>query len=783
MVLRTCAAINDPPLMAKLTAVLAAALLILLVLTETESRRRGKSWREKGGVRGKHREAQRDGRSKQRDRTVETRKSSDRLRNPFHGLLTSFHDVDPFSYFNFRWNVESREDPWWEGPNVCENENKEIVNNTDAVNDIQRHYSTSFQSCDESETAYKCKMVQQDQHGRKELTVVYECCYGYSRGKGDFGCPNKVTVVNLLEKAEELGLTDFVKAVKTLKLTKELENGNFTIFVPENGAFSLDSDLIDAGTGLILKDAPAVIAVSEPSIERALKSLQNAILSHMITGAVRSSSMEDEKILQTGNPEGGTIRINYFTRPDKLMTANCAPVTTRDHIAYNGVIHTVSKVLKPITETLLELVKSRPELSTLKTILASANYVTKLDKDGQFTLLAPTNNAFERMNSKLRERLLAGDKTCLEKVLQNHLLPNVICSSAIQGNARTPNVLNSYLNVTRNEDNKVFIAGSQVIVADVMGTNGVLHIIDDVLVPDEALGFLDILEKEGFTELLRMIEKAGLTKSLESTTNVTIFAPTNEAFQELPVAVKTKLNEDPELLKKILTFHVSPGVKECRNLHDDELLSTLAKTDIRINNWSIFPYHHHGVVKTAQCVPIVQMNIDACNGRINVIESVMIPPKGNVLDVLALDKKFSTLVSLIKKSGLADSLQEAYLITVFAPNNEAFEKMDQDVLSSFGKDPEKLKTLLKRHLFADNLCCSGIFRGRWFGHSQVKTVSDDYLRLSRTHDDIPKVGHAHVVKCDQTATNGNVLEIDRVLLHEPHQHRWRYNPFAEWDRF
>lgn len=769
--------------MAKLTAVLAAALLILLVLTEADSRRRGKSWREKGRDRARQRHFQRDGRSKHRDRSADTRQSSDRLRNPFHGLLTSFHDVDPFSYFNFRWNVESREDPWWEGPNVCENESKEIVNNTDTGSEIMRHYSTTFQSCDESETAYKCKMVQQDQHGRKELTVVYECCHGYSREKGDFGCPNKVSVVSLLEKAEELGLTDFVKAVKTLKLTREIETGNFTIFVPENGAFSLDSDLIDAGTGLILKDAPAVIAISEPSIDRALKSLQNAILSHMIAGAIRSSSMDDEKVLETGNPEGGTIRINYFVRPDKIMTANCVQVTTRDHIASNGVIHTLSKVLKPVTETLLELVKTRPELSTLKTILASANYVSKLDKDGQFTLLAPTNNAFERMNSKLRERLLAGDKTCLEKVLQNHLLPNVICSSAILGNGRTPNILNGELNVSRNEDNKVFIAGSQMIVPDVMATNGVMHIIDDVLVPDEALGLLELLEKEGFTELLRMVEKAGLTKMLESSTNVTFFVPTNEAFQKLPIAVKTKLNEDPELLKKLLNFHVSPGVKECRNLHDNELLSTLAQTDIRINNWSMFPYQHHGVTKTAQCVPIVQMNIDACNGRINLIESVMIPPKGNVLDVLALDKKFSTLVSLIKKSGLADSLQEADLMTIFAPNNEAFEKMDQDDLSSYGKDPEKLEKLLKRHLFADNLCCAGIFRHQWYEKAQVKTLSDDYLRLSRTHDNIPKVGNAHVVKCDQTATNGNVLEIDRVLLHEFHRHRWRYNPFADWDRF
>lgn len=764
--------------MARLTSLFVVVFLalVLLTFTQVEGRsRKDKSWHKRP------RDNEKSEHHKKKEKDQEKGLSS--YRNPWTDLWASYHDTDPLSFFNFRWNWESaREDPWWHGKHVCERETEEIVNKTETGSDVMRHFSTTSQVCDESETAYKCKMVQENIDGRKEVTIIYECCHGYTRQKGDFGCPQKVSLVSLLEKAEELGLTDFVKAVKTLKLTKEFEKGNFTVFVPVNGAFSLDSDLLDSGAGIILRDAPAVIAVSEPAIDKALKSLQNAILGHMVDGAFKSSSIEDEQLLKTGSPEDTTIRVNYFSKPEKLMTANCVPVISRDHMATNGVIHSVEKVLKPVTETLFDMVQSRPELSTLKTVLAAANYVSTLDQDGHLTLLAPTNAAFESMNSGLREKLLNGDRACLEKVLLNHLLPNVICTAAIQGQARTVNKLDRYANLTRSEDNKLFLDGAQIIQSDIMATNGVLHIIDEVLVPEEALSIQDLLQKKNYTEFLGLVKKAGLSKTLETSSSVTVFVPTNEAFQELPIAVKTKLNEDEELLRNVLTYHISPAVQECHRLHDNQQIPTLAGTDIRINTYSTFPYHHQGV-KTAQCSPIVEINIDACNGRINVIKEVMMPPKGNVIDILALNKQYSTLVSLVKRAGIADALQGEGPFTVFAPTNEAFEKVGQETLDTLEKDPDKLQELLRRHVVEETLCCAGIFKRHWFDHSHVRTLAGDHLKLSRDKENRPKIGHAQISKCDQTATNGNVLEIDRVLMHEPPRPRWWFNRFSHWDDF
>ena len=71
------------------------------------------------------------------------------------------------------------------------------------------------------------------------------------------------------------------------------------------------------------------------------------------------------------------------------------------------------------------------------------------------------------------------------EVIRNHLLPNVICSSILEGRLLTLNALNKYLNVTRSEDDKLFVEDAQLLETDIMATNGVIHVIDDVLIPEE----------------------------------------------------------------------------------------------------------------------------------------------------------------------------------------------------------------------------------------------------------------------------------------------------------
>ena len=121
---------------------------------------------------------------------------------------------------------------------------------------------------------------------------------------------------------------------------------------------------------------------------------------------------------------------------------------------------------------------------------------------GQLTVLAPTDDAFAKLNPELRERLMKG-QGCVHSVVEHHVLPNVICSTVIQWRARSTSLLGSSLLLERD------LEGKLVITRDVVASNGVLHVIDGVLIPENARIFNRLLSSHNLTELARLVEAAG----------------------------------------------------------------------------------------------------------------------------------------------------------------------------------------------------------------------------------------------------------------------------------
>ena len=121
---------------------------------------------------------------------------------------------------------------------------------------------------------------------------------------------------------------------------------------------------------------------------------------------------------------------------------------------------------------------------------------------GQLTVLAPTDDAFAKLNPELRERLMKG-QGCVHSVVEHHVLPNVICSTVIQWHARSTSLLGSSLLLERD------LEGKLVITRDVVASNGVLHVIDGVLIPENARSFSQLLSSHNLTELARLVEAAG----------------------------------------------------------------------------------------------------------------------------------------------------------------------------------------------------------------------------------------------------------------------------------
>lgn len=136
------------------------------------------------------------------------------------------------------------------------------------------------------------------------------------------------------------------------------------------------------------------------------------------------------------------------------------------------------------------------------------------NQPGQLTVFAPTDDAFSKLDSELRERLMKG-QGCVHSVLEHHVLPNVICSTVIQGRARSTTMLGTSLLLERDLEGKLYVNGKQVITRDVMASNGVLHIIDGVLIPENARSFSQLLSTHNLTELARLVEAAGEFQTLD----------------------------------------------------------------------------------------------------------------------------------------------------------------------------------------------------------------------------------------------------------------------------
>ena len=145
-------------------------------------------------------------------------------------------------------------------------------------------------------------------------------------------------------------------------------------------------------------------------------------------------------------------------------------------------------------------------------------------------------------------------------------------------------MLGSSLLLERDLEGRLYVNGKQVITRDVTATNGVLHVIDGVLIPENARSFSQLLSSRNLTDFRRLVEAAGLITELDSMTNTTLFAPSNDAVRAIPDEVKQAWMADPQVLKKVILNHVSqPLVRQSAVSNNQMVRTRLDGNQLRIN--------------------------------------------------------------------------------------------------------------------------------------------------------------------------------------------------------
>jgi len=186
----------------------------------------------------------------------------------------------------------------------------------------------------------------------------------------------------------------------------------------------------------------------------------------------------------------------------------------------------------------------------------------------------------------------------------------------------------------------------------------------------------------------------------------------------------------------------------------DELKATTVQGDkVRFN-----VYSHNNVV-TVNGKKISTVDVVADNGVIHFIDDVILPVNKTVVQLIAEDPELSTLLTAVTAAGIAFEFQ-ADPMTLFAPTNDAFAKVDSDDLNKLLGNKGYLEETLEYHALPDTLFAAGLYNREY-----EKTIDsrEDYLRISVGSNGV-YANNGKVVQADLQASNGVIHKIDHVLI-------------------
>jgi len=217
---------------------------------------------------------------------------------------------------------------------------------------------------------------------------------------------------------------------------------------------------------------------------------------------------------------------------------------------------------------LVSYAQSRSDLSTLVLALESAQLTSALSGEGDFTVFAPTNTAFDRLFAELNltPAQLLGNRELLAQVLRYHVLPARVAAADIPFSQPVNTLDGKVLKLERNPVLPIIYDGrgrlTRITETDLPASNAVIHTIDNVLLPSDKNIVELALARPDLSILAEAVVAADLVETLSAPGPLTVFAPDNHAFTALLSEVgltKEQLFADKALLRKVLTYHVMAG--------------------------------------------------------------------------------------------------------------------------------------------------------------------------------------------------------------------------------
>ena len=371
-------------------------------------------------------------------------------------------------------------------------------------------------------------------------------------------------------------------------------------------------------------------------------------------------------------------------------------------------------------KTIVDIAAEDDRFDTMVTAIQAADLADTLSSEGPFTVFAPTDEAFAALPEGTLDALLA-DIPTLTDILLYHVVAGEVTASdvvSLDGQSAETALEGKSIAIKVDADRVILNDNVNVIITDIEASNGVIHIIDAVLLPpsdEEAMSEDDMSDKmdivdtavaDGrFTTLVAAVEAAGLMDALKGEDPFTVFAPTDEAFAALPEGTVEALLAD------ILLYHVVEG-------------KVMAADVVELNQ---------------------AMTLN-----------------GQYVDIAVEDGRFTTLVAAVQAVDLVDTLKGESPFTVFAPTDEAFAALPEGTVDALLADIPALTDILLYHVVPGKVMAADVLG--LDGESAETALAGQSISIAIDGESVILNDNVNVVITDIEASNGVIHVIGAVLL-------------------
>lgn len=462
-----------------------------------------------------------------------------------------------------------------------------------------------------------------------------------------------------------------------------------------------------------------------------------------------------------------------------IVVAACAPAAAPAPVPTQAeakvepapMSETKPEVKEEVKKDIVDTAVAAGSFKTLATALQAAGLVDALKGAGPFTVFAPTDEAFAALPAGTLDALLK-DPKALGEVLKYHVVSGAVKAADVVNLSEAKSLQGEPIAI-KVDSGKVMVNGANVVSTDIETSNGIIHVIDAVILPPsmakaedkmEAKDIVDTAVAAGdFKTLAAALGAAGLVEALKGEGPFTVFAPTDEAFAALPEGTVEALLKDPKALGEILKYHVVAGkvmAADAAKLTEAETLQG-APIAIGAKDGKV-------MINDAE---VISADVMAKNGVIHVINKVILPPAEesmgegemeakDIVDTAVAAGNFKTLAAALEAAGLVDALKGAGPFTVFAPTDEAFAKLPAGTVEALLKDPKALGDILKYHVASGKLMAADVLK-----HSGIEMLLGK-TALVKVENGKAYIDDAQIVTTDIQSSNGVIHVIDTVILPE-----------------